>query len=313
MIRLSIIIVASLFTCVILPFFGRELIGPSMLGNTGEALIFWQLRVPRVLLSFFAGGGLALSGLLFQALFRNPLATPYTLGVASGASFGASLAIAFGFSFLSLWSFAGALLAISLVYTLARWQRNFDTGFILLSGVAVGLFFSSFVLLIQFLSRERDALRLMRWLMGGVNVVGMEWAYKVLPFLTIALFMAFFSIGRLNLLSVNDDFAASRGIDVEKSRKFLFLVASLLVAGVVSECGPIGFVGLIIPHISRILLGHDHRYLLPGSFCLGGVFLGLCDLLARSMIQETLLPLGVITALLGGPFFLYLLLSRQRA
>lgn len=274
-------------------------------------VIFWQIRLPRVLLAWLAGGALAIAGMAFQAMFRNPLATPFTLGVSSGASFGASLAIRSGVATLATISggaFLGALAAIGLVYGLARSKRGLPTSTMLLAGVAVNFLFSSLILLIQFTGDFAETIQVLRWTMGSLQIVGMDSVLTV-GVVAVALVVLLGWLSReLDLLTVGEDIATTRGVDVRRVKAFLFFGISLTVAVVVSTCGPIGFVGLIAPHSCRLLVGSLHRYLLPATFLFGGGLLVACDSVGRTVMVPAELPVGIFTALLGAPFFLFLLL-----
>jgi iron complex transport system permease protein len=282
-----------------------------------EHRVFWLLRVPRVLTAFLAGGALGLSGMGFQALFRNALATPYTLGVASGASLGVALCVRFGAgvglagaSMQSLAAFAGAVAAVALVYGLTRLRAGCSTATMLLAGVAVSMTFSSLILFLQYVSDFANSFRIVRWLMGGVATTGYQ---SVLPVAVLTLVggtVIMASLRELDLLTVGEEFAASRGVAVQRTKLVIFLAVSLMVGGVVAACGPIGFVGMMCPHLCRLLLGGTHRSLAPATFLLAGVFLLLCDTGARTVVAPAEMPVGVITALLGGPFFLWLLFRR---
>jgi iron complex transport system permease protein len=303
------------------PLLGETALRPGALWEdpaaSPDAWILRELRLPRAALAFLAGGTLALGGLAFQAMFRNPLATPFTLGVASGASLGHALALACGATGLVLglpaatWgTFGGALLAIGLVWLLARAKRAFASETLLLAGVAVTFFFSSLILLIQYLSDFAESYRIIRWLMGSLDVVGWEEPMRLLPFAAaLALLLAAFA-PRLDLLLTGDDLATGRGLDIRRTKEILFLATSLAVGAVVAACGPVGFVGMMAPHIARLLVGPGHRRLVPAAALFGGGFLVLSDALARILIAPATLPVGVLTALLGGPFFLALLLRR---
>ncbi len=317
---LLIIALAALAVIALAPFVGMEHISPSsLLGSPADGVkaeIFWKIRVPRVISALVAGAALAISGMTFQALFRNPLATPFTLGVSSGSAFGAVLSVWVGLSFSllgisgrTIGSFIGALAAISFVYGMTRARKGFSTATMLLAGVAVSFFFSSCILFIQYLSDFTNSFLIVRWLMGGLEVVGYRPALTILPFLAVGGAVVFSLTHELNLLTTGEDIALSRGVDVNRVKALLFFATSLMVGGVVSVCGPIGFVGMMTPHICRILIGPDHRYLAPATFLFGGVFLVFCDTLGRTLIAPADIPVGVITALLGGPFFLWLLLS----
>ena len=303
------------------PFVGMEDVPLSALWGDAEAgkiAILWKIRVPRTLLAFLAGTALAVSGMAFQAMFRNPLATPFTLGVASGASLGASVSIHLGLSFsilgfssASMFALAGALLAISIVYGLSRARQGFSSATMLLAGVAVSFFFSSLILFLQYLSDFTRTFRMLRWVMGGLDtVVGFDDVLGVFPFVVTGTVVLLCLTHELNLITTGEELAAARGVEVNRTKLVLFFTASLMVGAVVAVCGPIGFVGLMAPHICRLLVGPDHRYLGPATLLFGGGFLVFCDVWARTAIAPTELPVGIITALLGGPFFLWLLLSR---
>jgi iron complex transport system permease protein len=321
--RLAALIVLSLAIALAAPFAGKQRISPAdVLGGLSdrtEALVFWQLRVPRVCLSYVAGAALAISGMAFQSMFRNPLATPFTMGVASGASLGAALCLRFGLalsilglSSVPLFSFAGAGLSILLVYGLTRARHGFSPATMLLAGVAVSFFFSSLILFLQYLSDFTQSFRILRWLMGGIEAVGFSAVITTTVFAAAGGLVLAGLTNELNLLATGDDLAISRGVNVLRVKKRLFFATSLMVGGVVSTCGPIGFVGMMAPHICRLLVGPNHRVLLPATLFFGGAFLTLCDTLARTVIAPAEIPVGVITSLLGGPFFLWLLMGSAR-
>jgi iron complex transport system permease protein len=304
------------------PFVGMERIPFSTLlhhGDDAAARIFWQLRLPRVVMAFLAGAGLAAGGLAFQAVFRNALAEPFTLGVASGAALGASAYIHLGLPFSLLWisgsswfAFAGALLAVVLVYGMTRARQGFSTATMLLAGVAVSFCFSSLILFMQYLSDFTQSFLLLRWVMGGLHtVVGFGEVLTVLPLVVVGTAIVLYLTHELNLVTTGEELAASRGVAVNRTKVLLFVAVSLMVGGIVSVCGPIGFVGLIVPHTCRLLVGPDHRYLTPAALLCGAILLTLCDTLARTVMAPTELPVGILTSLLGGPFFLWLLLGRS--
>ena len=301
------------------PSAGPKLLGPDAIllrpGAGMDGDIYWNIRVPRVLAAGLVGAALALAGMAFQAMFRNPLATPYTLGVSAGASLGAALYISLGLAFsvvgvsgVSLFALAGAGLSILLVYGLARAARGVSTATLLLAGVAVSFFFSSLILFLQYISDFTQSYRIVRWLMGELAVAGLKPVLDVLPFAVSGSAVILYLTHELNLLTLGDDVAASRGVAVERTKGALYFAASLMVGGVVAICGPIGFVGMMAPHICRLLVGADHKYLAPATLLFGAAFLTLCDTLARTIIAPAEIPVGVITAILGGPFFLWLLL-----
>ncbi len=295
----------------------QAVLDPAGSGIEGE--IFWRIRIPRVLAAWLAGAGLAAAGMVFQALFRNSLATPFTLGVASGAALGAALSIRFGIvlsiagiSSTPLWAFAGASVSILLVYGITIGitgaRRAMNTATMLLAGVAVSFFFSSLNLFTQYISDFTHTFRIIRWLMGGVQVAGYKSILEMLPLVLGGLVITLWLTRELDILTTGEEMAAGRGVDVARTRNLLFFGSSLMVGGVVAVCGPIGFVGLMVPHICRLLVGPGHRFLAPASILAGGTFLTVCDTFARTIIAPAEIPVGVITALLGGPFFLALLI-----
>jgi iron complex transport system permease protein len=316
LIVLSVTASAVLAIC---PFVGIKDVPLSALLGDGEdgagaRQVFWQIRVPRVLMGFAAGAGLAVCGMAFQAMFQNALATPFTLGVAGGASLGAAVYVHLGIpialggiSGVSLFAFGGALAAISLVYGLTRLRRGFSTVSMLLAGVAVNLFFSSLVMFIQYLSDFTATFQITRWLMGGLHVMGYRDLLGMLPFVGVGVGVLTVLTRELNLLTLGEELAASRGVNVHRVKLALFVVTSLCVGGVVAACGPIGFVGLVAPHLCRLLIGGNHRWLLPATCLFGGLFLTLCDTAARVLIAPAEIPVGIIMSLLGGPFFIWLL------
>ncbi len=310
----------SIAAVVIFPFLGMELIRPSDLGKDSlQASIFFSLRLPRVLTAFVAGAGLSLCGTVFQGVFRNPLADPFTLGLASGASCGAALVIlsgiggtVLGIPFPALGALSGAAVSLVMVLALSRTLRSRSSHTILLVGIAVSFFFSSLLLLTQYLSSMRDSFQIVRWLMGGVEVFGYGPLLSILPFMGAGLLLIGLNYHSLDHFLTGEDIAQSRGVNVKASRTMLLVAASLVIGGIVSVCGPIGFVGLIVPHICRSLTGASHKTLLPASFLAGGVFLTVCDTFSRIIIAPAEMPVGVLTALLGGPFLLALVAWESR-
>ncbi len=287
-----------------------------------EARIRNELRLPRVSLGFVAGAALATAGMAFQALFRNVLATPYTLGVSAGASLGAAIYVHLGITASvagipgsSFAAFAGALFSIALVYAVARAAYAFSAPMLLLAGVAVSFLFTSVILAIQYVGDVTTSFRIGRWLLGGLEAVGFLPVMHVLPFAVVGITTLLAIARDLDLLVVGEESAATRGVDVARVKKLIFAAASLMVGGVVAVCGPIGFVGLVVPHIGRITLGARHRTLGPFSVLAGGTFLVACDTVGRTVVAPIEIPVGIITALIGGPFFLAMLVrghARQR-
>lgn len=314
---------AALFVVVFLaaPFFGPEPIGLGDIfsgAGTTRFFIFWTLRVPRLVLGLLAGASLSLAGLAFQSLFRNPLATPFTLGVSSGAALGAALAVMagaggviLGVDAVSLWAMAGALLVVLVLYGLSRRGGGISTLHLLLAGVAISYFFSSLLLFAQYTADFTQTFRVVRWLMGRLESIGYASSLTILPAFLVGVVALFYYRRELDLLLTGEEIARSRGVPVDRVRIHLYLVASFLTATTVAACGPIGFVGLVVPHVLRMLLGLTHGRLVAGCVLVGGPFLVVCDVVARNVLPETELPVGILTALLGGPFFLWLVVKRR--
>jgi iron complex transport system permease protein len=315
----------TLATCLLAPLVGSTHVSltrafdPSIpFADNVDAQIFFLARLPRVVAGAIVGAALASAGVVFQAILRNPLATPFTLGVSAGASLGAMLVIIFGsalalgpWSPVPLASFAGAAGAAGLVYWLASSAgRPMSATLLLLAGVTLNAFFSALILFVQYLADFAEVYRAARWLMGDLDVGGFSPIVAVLPLVLLAFVLFALLPSSLNLLSVGDDAAASRGVDVVRVHRVAFVSASLATSAAVSLAGPIGFVGIVVPHLVRLLVGVDHRIVLPASALFGASFLVGCDLAARTLMAPVEIPVGVITALLGGPFFLWLLVRR---
>jgi len=319
-ISFSAILLLSLSCLVAVPFIGgtmTPLAAPFSADYGLEHRIFWSIRVPRVLAAFLAGSMLSLGGACFQALFRNSLATPYTLGVSSGAALGVTTAVWLGASFsiagqsaMSLAAFIGAAGAAALVFAISKWRSNGSTETMLLAGVAVSFFFSSIIMFIQYIGSHTDLFRVMRWMMGGLETTGYKDLLLLAPLSAAAAIVLMLHIPELDLLSVGEDFAASRGVNVAICKITVFLSVSLMVGAVVAFCGPIGFVGMVCPHICRRICGAANKILAPASFLFGGAFLVVCDTFGRTIASPIEIPVGIVTALIGGPFFLWLLCKK---
>ncbi|HQZ40925.1 MAG TPA: iron ABC transporter permease [Vicinamibacterales bacterium] len=284
-----------------------------------DAQIFFVARLPRVLAGALIGAALAAAGVVLQALLRNPLATPFTLGVSAGAALGAMLAITWrfdlgvlGVSSVPIASFIGSLVAVGIVYALASSQRRgLSTNVLLLAGVTLNSFFSALILFVQYLADFAESFRTVRWLMGDLDVGGYGPILAATPLMVCA-FAAFATLPRaLNLLTLGGDVAASRGVDVARAERWAFFSASLATGAAVSLGGPVGFIGIVVPHLVRLLVGSDHRIVLPAATLFGAAFLVLCDLAARTVMAPIEVPVGIITALIGGPFFLWLLVRQS--
>jgi iron complex transport system permease protein len=281
--------------------------------------LFFRLRLPRVTMALLTGASLSVAGAALQALFRNPLAEPYTLGVSGGGALGASIAIALGWTarmagipLLFLGSFAGALFSVVLVRAMARSGVFMMPGALLLAGVVINLVCSAAVLTIQYVVDPNSALQILRWILGSLDVIGFATVWRM-AVLLIPAWIAVLALARpLHLLAIDQDTAATLGVNVRRAETAVHLLCSLMVGVTVAVGGAIGFVGLIVPHAVRMMFGEDLRIVLPGSLLLGGAFLVLADALARTVLPSGELPVGAITGLLGGPAFLWLLRRRQQ-
>ena len=296
----------------------------ALVGRAGaesvEAIVTLQLRLPRVLAATLAGGALAVAGVAFQGLTRNPLAEPSILGVSSGAAFGVVLAQIFGLGLSTLealgvatFAFAGALLAAAVVYAIAAVPGGLSIQTLLLGGVIVGIFFSSAItVLISVVDFDRLG-GVVHWLLGNLAPIPAG-ALSLFAVLALAGFWLVLRHAReLNLLALGEEAAVQLGVDAEALKRRIFLAAALLTGTVVAFTGPIGFVGLVVPHLLRGLLGQDNRVLVPTALLAGGVFLLAADTLARNIVAPAELSVGVITSFCGAPFFVYLLRTRYRA
>jgi iron complex transport system permease protein len=296
---------------------------------TAKHLGFAQ-RLPRTLLAIQVGITLALCGATFQVLFRNPLATPYTLGIAGGGSLGALIAIKvgwevawLGFSSTTLCALAGGLLVVGCVYLLARGRARLTSNEMLLAGVTMGLFCSAMMMVVTVIANERETFRMIRWMMGSLDTISSVKNVMLLPLVLPAWVVLIGQSRALNQYRLGDELAASRGVRVVALQTVAVLVGTLATAAVVAVCGPIGFVGLVVPHMAVLLFGADCRLRLPAAALLGGAFLVLCDWGAQLAMRgvawvggrdvgSATLPIGVITAVVGVPVFLILLATRGR-
>lgn len=281
--------------------------------------IVWEIRLPRVLLAGLVGGTLAYSGAAYQGVFRNPLADPYLLGVAAGAGLAATIVIVgpvpatYGnLSLITLAAFGGAVTAVVITYGLARMGGTTPTTTLILSGVAVSALAVSATSYLM-LANQRDTISVLSWLLGGFNNSGWNKMWFIVPYTLPAAVVIFLHGRLLNVMQLDEHQAQQLGVNVERTRLIVLLASSLATAAAVSVAGIIGFVGLVVPHAVRLLLGPDYRRLLPLAALLGASFLILADLAARTAISPGELPVGVITAFLGAPFFLYLLRRQRKA
>ena len=283
-----------------------------------DAQIFFVARLPRVLAAALVGSALALSGVVFQALLRNPLASPDTLGVSAGASLGAIVAITFdldvsfaGISAVPLVSFTGSIGALAIVYGLSAARRRGTSALVLLlGGVTLHIVLSAVIAFVQYLADFTQTFRNVRWLMGSLDVAAYAPIAVALVPMAIA-WAGFATLARpLDLISIGAESAAARGVDVTRSERVALVSASLATGAAVSLAGPVSFVGIIVPHLVRLIVGADHRLVLPASALFGGAFLVGCDLVGRTIVAPLELPVGIVTALTGGPVFLWLLFRK---
>jgi len=291
----------------------------ALAGQSPDAEILFYARLPRVLLALMAGGALAVTGALFQALLRDALAEPYTLGVSSGASLGAVIAISAGWREIAglpaIWvaALAGAAAVLAVVLGVATEGRRMSSFTLLLSGVTINSICLASILFLQYFADFGQSFAIVRWLLGGIDAVEystLAWlAAVVLPFAAYVTWKS----RDWNLLAVGEEWAAARGVSTQKLMLTGYLAGSIMAGTLTSLTGPIGFVGLIVPHALRLRLGADHRLLIPCSFFLGAAFLAASDTLARTILAPTEVPVGVITAMMGGPFFIWLLRSKRRS
>jgi iron complex transport system permease protein len=315
----------ALAACVLAPLVGSTHISLANVfdrtrpyaGNI-DAQIFFVARLPRVLAAALVGSALALAGVVFQALLRNPLASPDTLGVSAGASLGAMLAITFGAGFslagistVPLASFAGSLGALAIVYGLSVVRRSgTSTMVLLLGGVTLTALLSAVMGLVQFAADFTQTFRNVRWMMGSLDVASYTPIVGALMPMALA-WAGMATLPRvLDLVSVGSESAAARGVDVARMERTALVSASLATGAAVSLAGPVAFVGIIVPHLVRLIVGADHRLVLPGSALLGAALLIACDVVARTVMAPLELPVGIVTAIVGGPVFLWLLFRR---
>lgn len=294
---------------------GEEIDGK--ISNVASTILL-QIRLPRLLLGFLVGCALATVGVALQALLRNPLADPYVLGVSSGAALGAAVGILLGVgttfladTALPVCGFVGGLLALVIVYRMAVNSEQLPIHGLLLTGVILNAVFSALIMFITSILDPNRSYGMMAWLMGTLTAPTYRGLAGVVVYLSIGLVLLFSQMRALNILALGEETARTLGIDTERAKRSIFVVAALVTGAVVSVSGMIGFIGMVVPHAVRLVTGADHRLLLPASALVGGTFLMGADTIARTLIVPTEIPVGIITALAGGPFFLYLLLWRK--
>lgn len=334
MTTLGILALTAMAVSVICLHFGAQPIGygeilrvfvdalsrTEIAGGTSDvaSTILLQVRLPRMLLGFLIGCSLATVGVALQALLRNPLADPYVLGVSSGAALGAAVGILLGAgatflaeTALPVCGFAGGLLALMIVYRMAASYEQLPIHSLLLTGVILNSIFSALIMFITSILEPNRSYGMMAWLMGTLTAPTYGSLAGLIVYLLIGLVLLFGQMRTLNILALGEDSARTLGIDTEQAKRFIFVLAALVTGAVVSVSGMIGFIGMVVPHAVRLVTGADHRLLLPASALVGGTFLMGADTIARTMISPAEIPVGIITALAGGPFFVYLLLLRK--
>jgi iron complex transport system permease protein len=276
-------------------------------------LILLRIRLPRIVLAGMVGFGLSLGGVVFQALLRNPLADPFILGVSSGAAFGAILGIFFGFTFtlgVPSMSFAGALFTVYLVLAIGSRRMGMESSSILLTGVIINAFFTAIIMFFISTAGDSRLHAMLYWLYGDLSQSRLEPLALLVPVVAVASVVLFGYAKDLNLLTAGEENAFQLGVDVEKTKRICLLTVSLMIGLTVSLSGLIGFVGLLLPHLARMAFGSDHRLLIPVASLGGAIFLIAADTFARTIISPSELPVGVITAFIGAPFFIFLLKTR---
>ncbi len=302
---LSLLLLAGIFLSLVS--------GPMGLGAPGSVIL--GLRLPRILLAILAGASLAVSGCVLQAILRNPLATPYTLGISAGAGVTAGIIILTSVTLpvfiIYLSGTAGALAAAGLTWFLAG-RTGRDGASLILAGVTVNLLGAAVLLFIEYLSPASRLVEIVRWMMGDLAVAGFGRVYFLIPFVVLGITVPWLKTGILNQFLAGSEMAEARGVNTAREKLLLLGSAAVLAGGTVGAVGPVGFVGLMVPHIIRRLAGGDYRRLLPLSAMGGSVLMVWADLLSRIALSPAELPIGIILSLLGGPFFLYLLIKKPR-
>lgn len=326
-----LIFLAALFILILLAFLslfvGATFINPTdifaYLFKTDQvasstAIIIGEIRMPRVILAFVVGAGLAVAGSVFQAIIRNPMVDPYIIGISAGAGTGVMLALflgveiaIFNLNSIPVFAFLGAVMTVFTVYNLAKVGNKLPVLTFLLAGVAVSFILNSLMSFLMVL-RTENLQQLVYWLMG--SLAGTAWSdlTMILPYFLFALIVIIFYLKDLNVLLLGEESAAHLGLNVEKTKVILLGAASLITAAVVSVSGSIGFIGLVVPHIARMIIGPDHRKLIPLAAIFGASFLLIADTVARTLMAPMELPVGIITALAGGPYFIYLLRNKSK-
>jgi iron complex transport system permease protein len=295
----------------------RNMINPADVSSQDLKVIF-DIRLPRILLAVIVGIALSGSGVIFQGVFRNPMADPYIIGVSAGAAFGATIGLIFAgsikflnLSITSIFAFLGAISVTFLVYNISKIKGKISVLTLLLSGVALSSLLSSIISFIM-IYRTKDLAKVYFWIMGGLSNASWDNFLVITPIIIITLIASSFFMRDLNVMSLGDERANQLGVQTNKIKQVLLVLASIMAAAAVSVSGIIGFIGLITPHIMRIIAGPDHKVLYPSSALAGGIVLLLSDTLARTLLSPREIPVGIITSIIGVPFFIYLLVKTKR-
>lgn len=278
--------------------------------NEENRTILLSIRLPRILLAIIVGGGLSVAGVVFQALLRNPLAEPFILGVSSGGTLGAVIAITFGIGLsmltIPVFAFVGSLIVMLVVYSIAERYGRLEPTTLLLVGIMTGAFFNAMILLIIAI-RHQEARSAFLWLMGNLASADINSLLIIAPLVLGAVVVIILYSRNYNLIAIGEETAANLGLEVQKFKRISYILASLITGLVVSVSGVIGFVGLLIPHICRMMFGSDHRLVIPVSFFMGAIFLVIVDMISRTIISPAEIPVGAVTAAVGAPLFIWLL------
>lgn len=312
----KLMFILSVFIIIVAPTIGQiDISFTNIIDKSSMPYqVFWDIRVPRVLLAFFTGAILATGGLIFQSVFRNPMGTPFTLGVASGATLFTAIGIVLGFSaFISGFAFLGAVFTVFVLFLVVSRFKSYDTSSLLLVGIALSFFYSASLMVMFFISDLHESYEIVRFTMGSLSIVGYSDIYIISLASIFMLVLIYKFKSELKLLLTSYQFAKLKGVNVKKVNYILLFSVSIGVGAAVSITGPIGFVGLIIPHIIKTIFKQSNDKLILPTFFYGGIFLVFCDILAREFGVNSDIPIGVITSFIGAPFFIYLIIKRKRA
>lgn len=302
--------VLDVYNVILIHIFAGDINTIEKIQNT----VVWEIRLPRILIAIIVGIALASAGAVFQGCFRNPLVEPYILGVSAGAAFGASLGIIFPQFFFSIQilAFIFAAVAVFASYSLARVRGETPVVTLVLAGVIIGSVFMAMVSILKYIAPEEALREIVFWLMGGLYRATWDDVILTTPVVLISFFVLWYMSWKLNILSMGDEEARSLGVNPEKYKLIVITIATLVTAIAVSAVGIIAWVGLMMPHVARMILGPDHRFMLPAAALIGGIYLILCDTIARTLTTSEI-PIGIITSIIGAPYLIYLLRSKGKS